>query len=406
MKILQLTTGLALATALSISLPLDAADWPQYRGPGRDGVSPETGLLDAWPESGPAECWRKPLGEGFSGIAVVDGGLYTLYSDGENELAVRLDPKTGEEVWKVPVGPHFDEALGNGPRSTPTVDGDRLYVLSSTGNLKALSTQDGSTVWETQAQDALGAPLPLRGFAPSPLVDGDLVVLELGAGDGKSIHAFEKATGKVAWSVRNNPPGYSSPIAVTIGGVHQIVFVHTAGQEVVSVLPDGTEHWTHPWAGGTLAMPLFIPPNRIFVSASADTGAMVVEVTESEDGPKVEEIWRDRGMKNHWSSSVFYEGTLYGFDNGTFKAIDPATGEMHWAKRGLGKGSLVAADDLLMVLGDRGKLVLVEATPEEYREKGALEPLGNKSWTAPSLSGGKLFLRDMEEIVCLEVSDG
>lgn len=153
-------------------------------------------------------------------------------------------------------------------------------------------------------------------------------------------------------------------------------------------------------------MPLVLPPDRIFVSASADVGAMVVRVTETEDGPQVEEVWRDRGMKNHWSSSVVYDGVLYGFDNGTFKALDPETGEMLWAHRGLGKGSLVAADGLLFVLGDRGDLVLVEATPEEYRQKGEAEPLGRKSWTAPSLADGRLFLRDMDEIVCLEVSRG
>lgn len=406
MRVPKPTAALAALLLLSPSLPLAAADWPQYRGPNRDGVSSETGLLESWPETGPTECWRKPLGQGFSGIAVAGGGLYTLYSDGEQELALKLDSQSGEELWKVPVGPHFDEALGNGPRSTPTVDGDRVYVLSSTGHLKALSAQDGSTIWETQARDRLGAPMPLRGFAPSPLVDGDLVILELGAGEGKSIHAFDKSTGKVAWSVRDNPPGYASPIAVDIGGVHQIVFVHTAGDEVVSVLPDGTAHWAHPWEGGTLAMPLFIPPDKVFVSASADVGAMVVRVTETDDGPRVEEVWRDRVMKNHWSSSVFYEGVLYGFDNGTFKAVDPETGEMLWAHRGLGKGSLVAADGLLIVLGDRGDLVLVEATPEEYRQKGEVEPLGRKTWTAPTLADGRLYLRDMDEIVCLEVSHG
>lgn len=403
---MRFQTPLVMLCTTLLTLPLAAADWPQYRGPGRDGVSSETGLLDAWPESGPKECWRKPLGEGFSGIAVVDGGLYTLYSDGTHELALKLDAQTGEELWKVSVGPHFDEALGNGPRSTPTVAGEAVYVLSSTGNFKALSTKDGSTIWETRAQEDLGAPLPLRGFAPSPLVDDELVIVEMGAGPGKSIHAFHKATGEVAWSIGDAPPGYSSPIAVDIGGVHQIVFVHTTGKEVVSVLPDGTLHWTHPWEGGTLAMPLFLPPDRIFVSASADVGAMVIRVTETPEGPKVEEVWRDRVLKNHWSSSVYYQGVLYGFDNGTFKAVDPETGETFWAHRGLGKGSLVAADELLLVLGDRGDLVLVEATPEEYREKGRIEPLGTKSWTAPSLADGRLFLRDMDEIVCLEVSRG
>lgn len=396
-----------LTFSLSISLAAvtaAAADWPQYRGPARDGVSAETSLLHTWPESGPEECWRKPLGEGFSGVAVAGGAVYTLFADAEHELAVRLHPETGEEVWRVPIGPRFEEALGHGPRSTPTVDGERVFVLSSTGNLAALSTIDGSKLWEVDVQKGMGGKQPLRGWSPSPLVEGDLLIVELGAGVGKSILAFDKATGETRWSLRDNPAGYSSPIAVTIGGVRQLVFVHTAGKEVVSVLPDGTEHWTHPWEGGTLAMPLFIPPDKVFVSASADVGALVLRVTEGPEGPKVEDVWRDRVIKNHWSSSVYHDGHLYGFDNGTLKAVDALTGEQKWAHRGLGKGSLVVADGMLFILGDRGQLVLAEATPEAFRQKGAVEPMSKKTWTAPSLSDGKLYLRDMHEIVCFEVA--
>jgi len=381
-----------------------AADWIQFRGPHRDGVSPETGLLHEWPAAGPEECWRRPLGEGFSAVTVADGGLYTLFADAEHELAVRLDPRTGEEVWRTPIGPRFDEPLGNGPRSTPTWDGERLYVLSSTGTFHALDPEDGSKIWSVDAPKELEARMPVRGFTSSPLIEGDLVIVELGGADGKGVVAFDRATGKLRWGSRETPAGHASPLAVTIDGVRQVIHLATAGRELASLLPDGSVYWTHPWPPGAIAMPVFIPPDRIFVSASADIGATVVKVHTENGEPVVDEVWKDRVMKNHFSSSVLYEGTLYGFDNGTFKAIDPATGEQHWAKRGLGKGSLIAADGLLLVLSDRGKLVLVEATAEEYRELSSVQALTGKTWTLPTLAGGRVYLRDHDEIVCLEVA--
>lgn len=386
------------------SISVSAVDWPQFRGPQRDGVSPETGLLRKWPEGGPAECWRRPLGEGFSAITVADGELFTLFADAENELAVRLDPETGEEVWRTPIGPRFDEPLGNGPRSTPTWDGERLYVLSSTGTFHALDPADGSEIWSVDAQKELEARMPVRGFTSSPLIEGDLVIVELGGAEGKGVVAFDRTTGELRWGARETSAGHASPLAVTIDGVRQVIHLATAGRELASLLPDGSVYWTHPWPPGAIAMPVFIPPDSIFVSASADIGATVVRIHTENGEPVVDEVWKDRVMKNHFSSSVLYRGILYGFDNGTFKAIDPATGEQHWAKRGLGKGSLIAADGLLVVLSDRGRLVLVEASAEEYRELSSVQALTGKTWTLPTLAGGRVYLRDHEEILCLEVS--
>ena len=381
-----------------------AYDWPQFRGPAREGASAATGLARSWPAAGPKVVWRRPLGEGFSGIAVAGGRLFTLVAGPEQEFAVCLDPATGAEVWRTPVGPRFDEALGNGPRSTPTVDSDRVFVLSSTGHLAALAAGDGHRLWEIDAQQALGAPMPLRGFACSPLVDGDLLLVELGAGEGKALVALDKASGRVRWSARDTPNGYSSPIAVDIDGVRQYVFINTAGREVVALRTDGSVWWTHPWPPGSIAMPVFVPPNRILVSASADIGAALLEVKTVDGKPQVEEAWRNRVLKNHFSSSVFRDGFIYGFDNGTLKCLDASTGEQRWATRGFGKGSLITADGLLLVLGDRGTLALAEATPEAYRELGRVQALGGKSWTAPTLAGGRLYLRDQREIVCYEVA--
>lgn len=400
---------LALLLVLLPAIPASAEDaparteWPQFRGPARDGVSAETGLVRSFPEDGPEECWRRPLGEGFSAVTVADGGLFTLYADAEHELAVRLDPATGETVWGTPIGPRFDEPLGNGPRSTPAWDGKQLFVLSSTGDFHALDPADGEILWTVDAQEELGAAMPVRGFTSSPVVDGSTVIVELGAGEGKGVIAFDRASGEVAWSARDTQAGHASLLPVTIDGVHQLIHLASAGRELAALKPGGEIYWTHPWPPGAIAMPVFIPPNRIFVSASADTGAMVVEVSQENGKPKVEEIWRSRVMKNHFSTSVVHEGTIYGFDNGTLKAVDAATGEQLWAARGLGKGSLIVADGLLVLLSDRGELVFAEATREDYRPLAEARVLSGKTWTMPTLADGRLYLRDHSQIVCLEV---
>lgn len=403
---LALAAGGALAAALPAPGDDDPGrDWPQFRGAERSGVSTATGLYRSWPEEGPKVLWRRPLGPGFSAVTVAAGRAYVSFGEGEVELAAALDPATGEELWRTEIGPLFEEQFGNGPRSSPTVAGDDLYVLSSTGVLSALTAATGERRWQVDVKE-LGARVPQRGFCPSPLVEGDLVIVEAGAGEGKGILAFDRAGGELRWSTRDTPGGYSSPIAVTIGGVRQIIFVHTAGREIVALAPDGSLLWTHPWSPGAIAMPVFVPPNRVLVSASADVGALLLEVDVEDGKPVAREVWSNRLLKNHFSSSVFYDGNIYGFDNGTLKCLDAATGEQKWAHRGLGKGSLIVADGLLLVLSDRGELVLAEATPEAFRQTGGVQMFNSRTWTMPALAEGRLFLRDLEELVCVEVGRG
>lgn len=383
--------------------PSAGVDWPRFRGPQQNGVSAERGLLRSWPESGPKVLWKKPNGGGFSAMTVVGDALYTMAIEGENETAFRLRESDGEVVWRVTLGPVFPEAFGNGPRSTPTVDGDRVYMLSATGRLLALATRDGAQLWELDLVKDLGSKTPTRGFAASPLVDGDLLLLEAGGADGKAVVALDKKTGKLRWSALDGRPGYVTPLAVTIDGVRQYVFLRTLGADVVSFLPDGKLHWQYSWKEGALASPLFLPPNRIFASASDDVGAVLLEIGAAEGKATVREVWANRLMKNHFSSSVLYEGHIYGFDNASLKCIVAATGEQKWVQRGYGKGSLIAADGLLYVLGDQGQLLLAEATPEGFREKGRLQAMEGKTWTAPVLSHGRLFLRDQDEMLVLDV---
>jgi len=382
------------------------ADWPQFRGPESNGISSEKGLLRSWPEGGPKVLWKKSIGGGFSSVTVAQGVLYTMAADGETEAALALRETDGSEIWRVPLGPLFTEQFGNGPRSTPTVEGDTGYFLTSKGKLHALKLKDGAKIWEVDFTTDFGSPVPNRGFSPSPLIDGDLLLIEAGGTAGKSYVALDKKTGKVRWTALDGKPGYTTPLAVTIDGVRQYVFVSTVQGEVVSLLPDGKVHWRHPWKGGALASPLFIAPNRIFASAADDVGSILLEVAKAEGKPAVREVWNSRVMKNHFSSPVLLGDHIYGFDNASLKCIAVADAGQKWVHRGFGKGTLISADGLLFVLSDQGLLTLAEATPAGFVEKGKMKVLEGKTWTAPALAQGRLYLRDEDELVCLDVKNG
>lgn len=387
-----------------------ATDWPQFRGVNRDGTSVEKGLLQSWPESGPREVWRRSLGKGFSGIAVVGDRGYTMYAadhDGEpTEFAAAFDVKTGDELWRVAIDKRYEDSFGDGPRSTPTVDGKTVYVLGSYGTLSALSTDDGSTRWTMSLTEEFGSSVPHFGFSSSTLVDDDQLIVEGGGPDGKAYAAIDKKTGEVKWTSGNPPksgPGYSSAIAVKMGGKRRYVYV--LGDKMMCIDDNGDEVWSHPWPfpGETHAMPIFIAPDKIYASGAEGVGAQLVSVSEKGGHATVEQVWNTRLMKNHFSSSVVHDGVIYGFDNATLRAISVDDGETIWAKRGFGKGSLIYADGHLVVLSDKGVLALVETGSGAYAEKGRVQALEGRCWTAPTLADGKLYLRNHDEIVSYDL---
>jgi len=385
-----------------------AQDWPQFRGENRDGISPEKGLLTRWPESGPKEVWRRSIGDGYSAISVVGDRLYTMYA-GDNEgqpveFAAAFDAATGEEIWRTPMGEKYDTEFGNGPRATPTVDGDTVYVLDSQGTFAALSVKDGAERWTVSLPEAFGVKRPNWGFSASALVDGDQVVLECGGAEGKSYAALDKDTGEVKWTFGEGggQPGYNSAIIVKMNGKKGYVYV--ANQTLTCIDEQGAELWSHPWPDGeTHASPLFIAPDKIFASGAEGVGAALIRVGKKGGEAQVEEVWATRFMRNHFSSSIVHDGYIFGFDNATLKSISVDDASLAWAKRGLGKGSLIYADGHLLVLSDRGQLLLVEANGESFVERGSIQALEGRSWTAPTLANGRLYLRNHTEMVVYDL---
>jgi outer membrane protein assembly factor BamB len=381
------------------------ADWPSYRGADGTGRSAETDLLVTWPLGKPEELWRIDIGGGYSGIAIQSDRAFTQFGRGGDEIAAAFDVANGKEIWRAIVGKDRPDGQGGGPRSTPTADGDLVFVVGAYGNLRAFEVADGTPVWSHDLVADFGARIPQWGVSASPVVAGDLLLIEAGGRSNHALLGLDKATGAVRWHARSDKPGYSTPIVVTIAGREQAVFF-TADGLVSTALADGRPLWEFGWKtsyGVSAAMPVFVPPDKIFISTGYGKGAVLLKVSAAEAGLEVEEIWRSAVMQNHFNSSVLVDGYLYGFDNATLKCIEAASGQETWAKRGFGKGSLLYADGHLLVLSERGVLLSIEAAPEEYRETGRVQILNGKTWTMPSLANGRLFLRDEGEMVAVSL---
>jgi outer membrane protein assembly factor BamB len=385
-----------------------ATDWPQFRGPRRDGISDETHLLKSWPATGPRVLWRAPMGEGYSHLAVAGGRIFTLADSAADELLGSYEAKTGKKVWTLRIDSKYSNDQGNGPRSTPTVDGGMVYALSAQGQLVAADAASGKRLWGHDLPKEYGAQSPTWGVASSPLVEGDLLLVAAGGSSHRSVLAFHKRNGKVAWAALDDPPGYAAPIAFTSGGLRQILFFTAKG--LVSVAPaDGRLLWRLPWEttyDANAATPIFVAPDRIFVSSGYDTGSGLFRLHVANGQVEAEPLWKSRGLKNQFSSSLLSGDYLYGFDNGTFKCVDVRTGEEKWKQRGLGHGSLILADGHLWVLSESGRLVLVDASPSGYAERASFQVLTGRCWTAPSLVDGVLYLRNQENIMAIDVAEG
>ncbi|HYV09906.1 MAG TPA: PQQ-binding-like beta-propeller repeat protein [Pyrinomonadaceae bacterium] len=398
-----LPATIALLSLASQAMAQSAAVWPQWRGPNRDGISKETGLLKQWPADGPPLVWKASgAGSGYSSFSISDGKLYTMGLRGDREYVIAFDVATGKEAWATAHGSAFRNDRGNGPRGTPTVDGNRVYALGGNGDLSALDARTGKIVWTKNMLKEFGGSNIQWGISESPLVLGNKVLVNPG-GPGASIVALNKADGSLIWKSQSDGAGYSSGIPVEINGATQVVFF-TSERAVGLDAKDGRLLWDYSRPSNNVAnvaTPI-VRGNRVFISSDYGTGGGVVEIKPDN---KAQEIWFTKDMRNHHSSSVLIGDYLYGFSSSLLTAIKFDTGEIAWRDRSVGKGSLVYADGNLYCFSEKGVVGLVEATPTGYKEKGRfrIPQESLETWTHPVVAGGRLYLRDQDTIYAFDV---
>lgn len=399
--------------AVSIGQPAKAEDWPRWRGPRGDGISRETHLLREWPEGGPRVLWNVGLSGGFSSVVVAEGRAFTQTKEKNQEIVVCLDAATGKEIWRCrydcdyAAHPTFTgggrPASRTGPRATPTVDGDRVYTLGATGTLLCLEAKTGKKVWQQELLQLAGRDCPTHGYCGSPLIVGDRLYLELGGSNQRAVAALNKKHGGVVWQALDDALGQGSPIWAEVKGAPQVIFF--TGKGAVGVAPqDGQLLWRYPWTTRfdlNIATPIFAD-GKVFISSNYGTGGAVFHLMDKKEP---ETLWKSLAMQNHISTSVLYQGNLYGFSEQRLRCVDFETGKIRWDKDGLGRGSVLVADGQLILLGDSGNLILAKADPTAYTEVSRCQVFdkGTLTWTVPVLSDGRLFVRSENALLALSL---
>lgn len=386
------------------------ADWPQWRGPNRDGVSSETGLLAVWPADGPPRSWEAKVGHGFASVIVARGRVFTIFQDGDSEAIAAWNADTGKEIWRFRYPCQYTNRYGNGPRSTPCIDGDLLYAVGATGKmhcLKAFTDEPkGKLVWSKNLLDEFGAAEPKWGVAFSPLVDEDRVFIMPGGPDGNGLGALDKRTGAILWKKHDDLASYSSPVAADIHGQPQIIFL--TGSRLIGVRPEsGEQLWDFPWPienECNIATPIVVG-DYVFISSYYGRGCALLEIAKTGDAWQANLVYKNKRMRNHIASCVRHKDHLFGFDDSTLKCMNFRTGAVTWEERGFDKGSVLLAGDQLIVYGANGVLALAEANPKDYVEKARFQfsAQGGSCWSVPIIAAGRLYVRDQEKLVCFDL---
>ncbi len=441
-SILSVLVAVGVASALSAGEPEGGSDWPRFLGPTGDGKSPETGISKAWPASGPPLLWTVGAGEGYAAPAVANGRLFLFDRHGANVRLTAFDRRTGEELWRAEYPSDYEDMYGfsNGPRAAPVVDGERVYTFGAGGRLRCHSVKDGKLVWDVDTAARFGVVQNFFGAGSVPVIEGDLLIAAIGGspadspgiqsgsvvGNGSGIVAFDKRTGEVRYQVTDELASYSSPVVTTIGD-RRWGFLFARGGLVGFEPATGKVDFQLPFRSKKLesvnASNAVVVGDTVFITESYGPGSAVLRVKPG--GYEVvrrESERHNQSMSCHFMTPVHVDGYLYGSSGeksgeAELRAVEYATGKVAWTEKGLGRVTLILVDGHLLVLTERGRLLLVEATPERYRVVADATPrapagpgsgegrplLQYPTWTPPVLSHGILYLRGKDTLAALDL---
>jgi len=386
---------------------IESAEWPEFRGPRRDGTIPAVVLDTDWEAHPPKEIWRRKVGPGWSSFAVAGHSIFTQEQRGDIEVVACYDADTGAQKWIHESPARFWESVaGAGPRATPTLKDGRLFAVGATGLVHCLNPKTGAVIWQRDLErDAERKPLTW-GFSSSPLVVGETVIVYAGGADDKGVFAYDIQSGEPRWKVPAGDHSYSSPQLATVAGHDWVLMLTNTGLSAIDPA-NGTNAWMYEWKynGYRTLQPLVVEESGILLGTGMGTGTRRVDVTLDNAVPQIKDRWTSLDMKPDFNDYVAHKGCLYGFDHNIFACVDLETGKRLWKKGRYGNGQvlLLPEADQLLVLTEMGDIVVLRANPKDLEELARKKVLADKTWNHPVLVGNRLYVRNGEEAVCLEV---